>query len=227
MVNPELKVFIEAEIIPEYKNFGRSHNVEHVQRVISNSLELAKFLVDGKIDEDMAYAIAAYHDLGMSGPREIHHITSGKILMKDSRLRKWFSPEQIQVMKEAVEDHRASSDHAPRSIYGRIVAEADRDLEPDVVFTRAIEYGLEHYPELGKGAQWRRFVEHMDEKYSPNGYITLWIPGSINEQNLKQVRTVIADRDALRRTFNEIFDRLNHPEVRACRDPGVVDFVNP
>ena len=210
MVNPELEAFIEAEIIPEYKNFGRSHNVEHVRRVISNSLELAKFLGDGKIDEDMAYAIAAYHDLGMSGPREIHHITSGKMLMEDSRLRKWFSSEQIQVMKEAVEDHRASSDHAPRSVYGRIVAEADRDLEPDVVFTRAIEYGLEHYPELGKEAQWRRFAKHMDEKYSSNGYITLWIPGSTNERNLKQVRAVIADRNALRRTFNEIFDRLNH-----------------
>jgi len=211
MVNPELKAFIEAEIIPEYKNFGRSHNVEHVRRVISNSLELAKFLGDGKIDEDMAYAIAAYHDLGMSGPREIHHITSGKILMEDTRLRKWFSPEQLLVMKEAVEDHRASSDHAPRSVYGRIVAEADRDLEPDVVFTRAIEYGLEHYPELGKEAQWRRFAKHMDEKYSSNGYITLWIPGSTNERNLKQVRAVIADRNALRRTFDEIFDRLNHP----------------
>ena len=210
MVNPELEAFIEAEIIPEYKNFGRSHNVEHVRRVISNSLELAKFLGDGKIDEDMAYAIAAYHDLGMSGPREIHHITSGKILMEDSRLMKWFSPEQLLVMKEAVEDHRASSDHAPRSVYGRIVAEADRDLEPDVVFTRAIEYGLEHYPELGKEAQWRRFAKHMDEKYSSNGYITLWIPGSPNERNLKQIRAVIADRNALRRTFNEIFDRLNH-----------------
>lgn len=211
MVNPELEAFIEAEIIPEYKSFGRSHNVEHVRRVISNSLELAKFLGDGKIDEDMAYAIAAYHDLGMSGPREIHHITSGKILMEDTRLRKWFSPEQLLVMKEAVEDHRASSDHAPRSVYGRIVAEADRDLEPDVVFTRAIEYGLEHYPELGKEAQWRRFAKHMDEKYSSNGYITLWIPGSTNERNLKQVRAVIADRNALRRTFDEIFDRLNHP----------------
>ena len=210
MVNPELEAFIEAEIIPEYKSFGRSHNVEHVRRVISNSLELAKFLGDGKIDEDMAYAIAAYHDLGMSGPREIHHITSGKILMEDSRLMKWFSPEQLLVMKEAVEDHRASSDHAPRSVYGRIVAEADRDLEPDVVFTRAIEYGLEHYQELGKEAQWRRFAKHMDEKYSSNGYITLWIPGSTNERNLKQIRAVIADRDALRRTFNEIFDRLNH-----------------
>lgn len=211
MVNPELEAFIEAEIIPEYKNFGRSHNVEHVRRVISNSLELAKFLGDRKIDEDMVYAIAAYHDLGMSGPREIHHITSGKILMEDTRLRKWFSPEQLLVMKEAVEDHRASSDHAPRSVYGRIVAEADRDLEPDVVFTRAIEYGLEHYPELGKEAQWRRFAKHMDEKYSSNGYITLWIPGSPNERNLKQIRAVIADRNALRRTFNEIFDRLNHP----------------
>jgi uncharacterized protein len=41
-------------------------------------------------------------------------------------------------MKEAVEDHRASSSRQPRSIYGKIVAEADRDIDTHEIFLRAI-----------------------------------------------------------------------------------------
>ncbi|MGI6242466.1 MAG: HD domain-containing protein [Prevotella sp.] len=203
-VNLDLMSFIETSILPKYNAFDKSHDLSHVQRVIANSLVLSRQL---GTDINMVYVIAAYHDLGMSGPRAIHHITSGKILMADQRLRKWFSPTQINIMKEAVEDHRASASHEPRSIYGKIVAEADRDLQPDVVFTRAIEFGLDRYPELNKEQQWQRFCQHMDEKYSPNGYIKLWIPNSPNEKYLKTVRDIIADKNRLRAIFDDIFER--------------------
>lgn len=197
-VSLDLMSFIETSILPRYTAFGRSHGLQHVQRVIAGSLVLARML---GADINMVYVIAAYHDLGMSGPRAIHHITSGKILVADQRLRRWFSDEQIKIMKEAVEDHRASSSREPRSIYGKIVAEADRDLQPDVVFSRAIEYGQEHYPELDREQQWERFSQHMDEKYSQRGYMKLWIPGSPNEQYLKEVRAIIADKSRLRAVF--------------------------
>ncbi|MDE6002639.1 MAG: HD domain-containing protein, partial [Prevotella sp.] len=130
--NPSLDLveFIETQILPQYAQFDKAHNMEHVTRVIRSSLDLARRT---GADLDMAYAIAAYHDLGLMGPRAIHHITSGKILMQDARLRRWFSPEQLKLMKEAVEDHRASASRAPRSIYGKIVAEADRDIDPETV----------------------------------------------------------------------------------------------
>ena len=101
------------------------------------SLDLVEFTLDMArktgADLDMAYTIAAYHDLGLSGPRAVHHLAGGKILMSDARLKRWFSTEQLQMMKEAVEDHRASASRSPRSIYGKIVAEADRDIEPETV----------------------------------------------------------------------------------------------
>lgn len=203
-VNLDIMSFVEQQILPRYNAFGKSHGLQHVQHVIKNSLELARML---GADIDMAYVIAAYHDLGMSGPRAIHHITGGKILATDARLKKWFSPEQIKIMKEAVEDHRASASHAPRSIYGKIVAEADRDLDPETVFTRAIEFGFEHYPELDKEGQWKRFNEHMEEKYSARGYITLWIPNSPNEKKLKEVRDIIANKKQLREVFERIYDK--------------------
>ena len=102
-INLELMSFVEQEILPRYNAFGRSHGLQHVQRVIRNAIDLARLT---GADLDMVYAIAAYHDLGMEGPRAIHHVTGGKILMADKRLTRWFSPTQIRIMKEAVEDHR-------------------------------------------------------------------------------------------------------------------------
>ena len=199
----DLVEFKETQILPQYAAFDKAHNLEHVTRVIRRSMELVRRT---GTDINMVYTIAAYHDLGMSGPRAVHHITGGRILAQDARLRKWFTPEQIKIMKEAVEDHRASASHAPRSIYGKIVAEADRDIVPEVVFQRAVQFGLSNYPEKTREEQWERFREHMESKYSQHGYIRLWIPGSPNEQQLKQLREIIAHPDQLRAQFDRYYD---------------------
>ncbi len=202
-VNLDLMVFIETEILPRYSNFDKAHGTQHVTNVIRKSIRLARAI---GADINMAYAAAAYHDLGLEGPRAIHHITGGKILAADARLKKWFSAEQIKIMKEAVEDHRASASHAPRSIYGKIVAEADRELEPETVFRRTVQFGIERYPEKDKEEQWKRFIGHLDNKYSGHGYIRLWIPGSENEANLKKIRDFINQPDGLRKIFDKIYD---------------------
>ncbi len=206
-VSLDLMEFVETEILPRYAFFDQAHRLPHVTQVIRQSLTLAKRI---GADLDMAYVTAAYHDLGLEGPRAIHHITSGKILAADIRLRRWFSKEQIKIMKEAVEDHRASASHAPRSIYGKIVAEADRELDPDTVFRRIILYGLDHYPEMTREQQWNRFIEHLDNKYSSSGYIKLWIPGGENESKLKVIRGYIAERNKLRNMFDSLFNEIFH-----------------
>lgn len=198
----DLVEFVETKILPQYAEFDRAHNMEHVTRVIRRSLDLVKTT---GADINMVYAIAAYHDLGMSGPRAIHHITGGKILASDARLKKWFSKEQIKIMKEAVEDHRASASRAPRSLYGKIIAEADRDIDVEVVVRRTIQYGLSNYPEKDKDEQWERFKEHMDSKYSADGYIKLWLPKSPNEKSLNELRNLIADKQKLREAFDRIW----------------------
>ena len=185
----DLVEFIETQILPRYAEFDRAHNLEHVTRVIRNSLEL----------------------LGMSGHRADHHLRGGKILAADARLKKWFSPEQLKIMKEAVEDHRASASRAPRSIYGKIVAEADRDIDSDTVFRRTIQFGLSNYPELDKEGHWKRFQEHMQSKYSKDGYIKLWIPNSPNAQRLNALRNIIAQPEQLRKEFERLFDDETQP----------------
>lgn len=199
----DLVEFIELNILPKYATFDKAHGLAHVTNVIRRSLDLAR---STGADINMVYAIAAYHDIGMAGPRAVHHITGGRILAQDARLKRWFTAEQIKIMKEAVEDHRASASRAPRSIYGRIVAEADREMTPDVVFRRAVQFGLDNYPELDREHQWLRFLSHMEEKYSANGYIRLWIPGSDNAKKLDTLRATIANKELLRREFERIYD---------------------
>lgn len=200
-----MKKYIEENIIPRYDSFDAAHRRDHVRYVISQSLELARYY---DVNEDMVYAIAAYHDTGLEVDRKTHHLESGRIVRQDSKLRQWFTSEQIEVMAQAVEDHRASSDHQPRSIYGKIVAEADRQIDEETIIRRTIQYGLSHYPELDREGHWERTLEHLLEKYAEGGYLRLWIPESPNAARLRELQEKIKDRQALRALFETIYNSL-------------------
>ena len=157
------------------------------------------------LDEDMIYAAAAYHDTGLVEGRKTHHLASGRIIREDRRLREWFSEDQIETIAQAAEDHRASADHEPRSIYGRVIAEADRMIDGETIVRRTVQYGLDHYPELDKEEHWKRTLEHLAEKYDYGGYLKLWIPESENAVRLEEFRQKMKDRVWLRGLFEESY----------------------
>ena len=203
----ELQRYVQERIIPQYAGFDKAHQIDHAEKVIEESLKLA---LHYEVDSAMVYTVAAYHDLGLCEGREFHHIVSGKILLADETLRQWFTDEQMLQMKEAIEDHRASNRDAPRSIYGKIVAEADRIIDPEVTLRRTVQYGLSHYPEMDKEEQYARFRKHLTEKYAEGGYLTLWIPQSDNAGRLAELRQLIADEKKLCRVFNKIYEEENN-----------------
>ncbi|MCQ2165651.1 MAG: HD domain-containing protein [Bacteroidales bacterium] len=194
--------YIENNIIPRYKSFDKAHQTSHAYTVIRQSLELASHY---DVNIDMVYAIAAYHDTGLAVDRKTHHLESGKIVRADENLLRWFSKRQIETMAKAVEDHRASNGKRPRSIYGKIVAEADRQIDTEVVIRRTIQYGISHYPELDMEGHWQRTLDHLHEKYAEGGYLRLWIPESPNAARLEELRAVIADEVQLREMFERIY----------------------
>ena len=197
-----LQAYIESAILPRYKDFDPAHRIDHALQVIAESLKLAKHY---DVDERMVYTIAAYHDIGLCEGRERHHLVSGRMLRADERLHEWFTDEEIETMAQAVEDHRASLDHAPRSIYGRIVAEADRLIDPMTVLLRTVQYGLSHYPELDKEQHYQRYCEHLQEKYAEGGYLKLWIPESDNAARLTELRALMADEIRKRKVFEQFY----------------------
>ncbi len=201
-MNERLKEYVENEVIPRYAFFDKAHREDHARSVIDEALRLAGFY---DVDKDMVYAAAAFHDTGLIEGRETHHLVSGRIIREDPRLPEWFTPDQIETIAQAAEDHRASGTSDPRSIYGKIIAEADRDIIPLKILRRTVQYGLEHYPELSREEHWARFVGHLHEKYYYGGYLKLYIPQSRNAPKLEELRRIIAEEDKLKGLFDQLF----------------------
>ncbi len=204
MVNPTIIAYVELEILPRYEHFDAAHQRNHADEVIERSLALAEHY---EVNNDMVYTIAAYHDTGLCEGRDTHHLVSGRIIREDKKLRDWFTEDQIETMAQATEDHRASSGHEPRSIYGKIVAEADRLISPEKVIRRTIQFTQDHFPNYDKEQQFQRFREHLMEKYSDTGYLKLWLPESENAPRLEELRKIIRDEHKMREAFEKEFNK--------------------
>ena len=139
--------------------------------------------------------------------RENHHTDSGIIIRNDDRLKEWFTQQQIEIIAQAAEDHRASGKSAPRSIYGKIVAEADRVIDGETIILRTVQFGFTHYPDLGRQGHIERAVAHLKEKYGRGGYLKLWIPWSDNAARLSALQDTIADDEAIWKHVSEILDK--------------------
>ena len=221
MINQELKEYIYEEVVPRYREFDDAHKEDHALTVIAQAMHLlsgreewvaSQADVDtiwfADVDENMLLAAAACHDLGLANGRDNHHMDSGAIIRSDSRLAQWFTPEQIETIAQAAEDHRASGKGAPRSIYGMIVAEADRVIDGETIIRRTVQFGFKHYPDLDREGHIARAISHLHEKYGRGGYLRLWIPWSENAVRLNALQDTIADPDAILHEVERIYDSL-------------------
>ena len=201
-VRPSLRAYLENAVIPQYAAFDKAHREDHARCVMDRAMAMGRTL---DLDPELLLTAAACHDLGLSVDRKTHHLESGRIIRGMQELGRWFTPEQLETIAQAAEDHRASATEPPRSLYGSVVAEADRMIEPLTIIRRTVQFGMAHYPELDKEGHWQRTLEHLLEKYAEGGYLHLLIPGSPNEEPLRELRTIIADRAQLRDIFETIY----------------------
>ncbi|MBE6216696.1 MAG: HD domain-containing protein [Bacteroidales bacterium] len=217
----ELQRYVYDELVPRYASFDQAHREDHALTVISQAMTLADglscWLSENPdagdiwrvpVDKDVLLVAAACHDLGLVNGRERHHLDSGIIIRADRRLREWFDEAQIELIAQAAEDHRASGKSAPRSIYGMLVAEADRVIEGDTIIRRTIQYGLKNYPDLDREGHVLRAIGHLREKYGRGGYLKLWIPWSDNAVRLSRLQDIIADDTSVRQEVERIFDTI-------------------
>lgn len=221
-IREDIQKFVFDEIVPKYAGFDPAHKEEHALTVIEQAMLLMDRMSAWRAaqneetasnwqevpEREMLFIAAACHDLGLVNGRERHHLDSGIIIRNDPRLRQWFTEEDIETIAQAAEDHRASGKSAPRSIYGKIVAEADRVIDGETIIRRTIQFGFTHYPSLDREAHIKRAVEHLREKYGRGGYLKLWIPWSDNATRLNALQEMIADDSAVYRETVRIYDLL-------------------
>lgn len=218
----EIDNYIYGVVIPKYAGFDAAHKEDHAQAVINQSMKLldsmqqwmeAQAEVDQQwlvaVDREILKMAAACHDLGLVNGRDRHHLDSGEIIRNDVNLRQWFNEEEIETIAQAAEDHRASGNNEPRSIYGKLVAEADRLIDADTIIRRTIQFGFKHYPELGREGHIARAIAHLKEKYGRGGYLKLWIPWSDNASALHALQDIIADDTSIRIEVERAYDAID------------------
>lgn len=209
-IRNDIGTYVFDVIVPLYRSFDSAHREDHALTVISQAMDLLDRMPEGfaEIDREVLFVAAACHDLGLANGRDRHHLDSGEIIRHDPRLKEWFSEEQIETMAQAAEDHRASGKTAPRSIYGMMVAEADRVIDGETIIRRTIQFGLNNYPDLDREGHIERAVAHLREKYGRGGYLKLWIPWSDNAARLSELQDIIADAAAVYTAAASSYDSL-------------------
>ena len=213
MIRPELTAYIEENIIPRYDAFDPAHSTSHVRAVIASSLELARRY---SLDQEMVYAAAAYHDTGLEYGRENHNIESERIVLADKQLEQFFSSEQIRIIALAAREHRASLYPNAGSIYSKVVADADRQLDAGTIIRRTIQYGRGNYPGLSRREHIERAMEHFGKKYSEKGYIGLYFTDSKASRDLDSFRRMLKDRDNMERLCALEYDSQSGRDSILC-----------
>ena len=191
-INDKLKRYIETKVLPEYAKNEAAHNLEHIRYVIKRSLKFAK-TVPG-VDFNMVYVVAAYHDIGHYVDPGRHELISAEMMYKDERLKDFFTDEERQTIKEAIEDHRASSKHEPRSIYGKIVSTADRNNTVEACWRRSYSYNRKLHPEYSEQQVFEDCYLHLKEKFGENGYARFFFKDEEYEKFLVEIRKLLADK---------------------------------
>lgn len=205
-INKELKEYIENNIFPKYDKYY-SHGMIHINNVIKNMMMLSEYY---DLDVNMAYTIASYHDSGLNIDRENHEFESGKILTNDKELKKFFTKEQIIIMKEAVEDHRGSRKERPRNFYGECLSDSDRDFDIKILAKRQLATSLKNYPELKTfDEHFERCHEYICRRINTKGKFNLWTdnPTFIEQRDLFQKEYL--DKEYARSIYKREWNRIS------------------
>lgn len=205
-INPELKEYIENNVFLEYSKNGKSHDLTHIKEVMKNALILGKKY---NVNLDMLYTAVAYHDIGDHIDRENHEKVSAQILEKDEALNKLFFKPEKQLIKEAIEDHRASKTGEPRNIYGKILASADKTVTTEIFFRRTYDYSVEHYGKIGEEEHIQRAWEHAVSKFGKEGYAAKkdYIENEYRKKALKELQDLIDDKEKFYKVADEMYKK--------------------
>ena len=206
-IDDKLKKYIEESIFPIYEKNDSGHNIEHIKYVIKRSLKFAKEF--DNIDLNMVYVIASFYDVAHHIDKDKHEVLSAKLFYENKKMKEFFTKEQRKVIKEAIEDHRASLGHEPRSNYGKIISSADRNVDIISALKRIHAYTTKHYPDLNLDEMINRAYEHVSAKFGINGYAKTYCYDKEFEDFKKVVASLIKNKYGFAVKYmevNEIMD---------------------
>ncbi len=192
-VNSKLRNYIEKNIIDKYKYFDKGHDISHVEAVISRSLKyFNKLNKKYFLDINIVYTVAAYHDYGMIVARDKHSYYSSQLVLKDENLKQWFNKKEIKLIAEACLEHSTSMNVVPKTIYGKIVADADKDTNVKIGIMRGWEFASKNFPNLSFDEKILEIHQEIvkrfgDESIGGQNLVKFYISDKKNKKFLKKM----------------------------------------
>lgn len=215
-IRKELFSYINKEIKVKYKAFDKAHNLSHYKFVSENCVNYGKELVKQGYDVDLeiAYVVGAYHDIGIINGREGHAKSSGSIVRSDLKLKEFYDDKTIELIAQAVEDHSSHLEYEPRSIYGKIVADADRNNSLYLVFSRPVKYGIKNESFYSRDEHINRVYEFVNDKFGKNGYVKYWLNIPQTRVAQQSVWDLLDDESSCKAYIAGIFDEVSKEKIK-------------
>lgn len=194
LVSIELKEYIEKNILPEYELNDKGHDIEHVKFVLKRAYEIGKIY---DVDIDMLFTIVCFHDVACHINRDEHEKLSAERLYNDKFLNAYFDIDSMIIMKEAVEDHRASLEYVPRNIYGKILSSADRKIDIDNYLKSSMGFSMKNNPNLSDEELIEESYLFAIKKFGKDGYATkkMYVDDKKYKEFLKELQDLIDNKD--------------------------------
>ena len=206
-INNDLKIYIETEILPEYKLNDKGHDLLHVNNVLNRAFEIAEKY---EVDDNMLYTVVCFHDIACHINREKHEVLSAERLYEDKKLKEFFNDEQIEIMRDAVTDHRSSLEYIPRSIYGKILSSADRKVDVDNYMYSSMGFQKNKEPNSTDDELIEHSYNHAIKKFGKNGYAVkkFYVEDDKYEKFLKELQDLIDDKQAYIKRAKVVLEKL-------------------
>lgn len=205
IVNNKLKEYIENNIYPLYEDNYIGDGLDRVNYVIERS---EKIIQDNKldVDTDILYTAISYHDIRKNNDENNHEMISAEIMFNDDFLKDYFSLEQREIIKEAILDQRANNENEPRNIYGKILSSASRNSSVEQCLKRSYSYGKKKNPSFSDDEIIEESYNALLNKYGENGYAKFYFKDSTYEQFLKDIRSLLKDKNNFVKTQKEFIN---------------------
>ena len=202
-VRQDLKDYIAEHIFPEYDKNDGGHNIAHILEVIRRSFALNDTFKLG-LDDNMMYAIASCHDWGKYEDHDTHHLIAARNFMNDEGMKKFFTGEERQTIKEAIEDHRSSKEDEPRSVYGKLISSADRNTRIEIVFIRSFFVAHERMPETNIEEYLDYTIQRLSKKYDEENPENMFFEDETYKVFIQNMRDLLKKEDEFKNRYCEV-----------------------
>lgn len=214
IINPKLIEFMEKNIFPIYDTFDKGHNLSHIFAVIERAINIYKSLDNKEIDINLVYAAAALHDIGVQVERKNHALHSSEFVMSCTALREFFTEEEIIIIANACEDHSTSKGVVPRTIYGKIVCDADKDNNVDISLLRAYEFTKKYFPDFTEEQCLDNVYDQLNLKFGPEGKVKFYVGAPEQSEFLHTMQSLALDKNLFIAKMNEVIKNNLHSNLK-------------